>query len=253
MNKIVKYLLGGIVFLLCVFVGYYITKLVGKSSETKEIGTEMLENQSFEEQPSFPASSEATKEVGVDNKDNQELSEPLQIALTEVQRNGDYYTLHVTCVNIPVNVILGYEIPVLKQKNTDGYFTRIPGCKSGSYKVVVTNSSTGVVLASKVVTGFKIIEEKPKELMTSSEFQSLLLNQNDNSLLGGKHPKVARSVALSFEGLHDGDRKPSDILAVREKIAYGIWSTAKVLHVGYDENGKINSARIQPIYNNENE
>ena len=253
MNTKVKYLLGCIVFVLCVLVGYFITKYIGESSESKDTEMELLGTQSVEEQPNFPASSETTKEAGVDDKDNNELSEPLQIALTEVQKNGDYYTLHVTCVNIPVNVILGYEIPVLKQKNTDGYFSRIPGCKSGSYKIVVTNSSTGEVLASKVVTGFKLIEEKPKELMTSGEFQSLLLNQNDNSLLGGKHPKVARSVSLSFEGLRDGDRKPSDILAVREKIAYGIWSTAKVLHVGYDENGKINSARIQPIYNNENE
>ena len=253
MNTKVKYLLGCIIFILCILVGYYITKFMGDSSKTKEVETELLGTQSVEEQHGFPASSETIEEIGVDDKDKQEPSEPLKIALTEVRRNGDFYTLNVICENVPVNVILGYVIPELNKKNTDGCFTRIPGCKSGSYKVVVTNSSTGEILASKVVSGFKLIEEKPKELMKSGEFQSLLLNQNDNSLLGGKHPKVAKSVSLSFEGLRDGDRKPSDILAVREKIAYGIWSTAKVISVGYDENGKINSARIRPIYNNENE
>ena len=91
-------------------------------------------------------------------------------------------------------------------------------------------------------------EEKRVEQMTSSEFQSLLLNQNDNSLLGGKHPKVAKTVTLSFEGLHEEERIPGDILAVREKIAFGKWNSAKVLRVGYDENGRINSAKVQPIY-----
>ena len=256
MDAKVKYLLSGIVFILCVFVGYFITKYLGGSSEPNVTGTELLENQTVVEQPSFPASPQASKETGDDGsevKEKKGLSEPLTIALTEVRKNGDSYTLHVVCANVPINVILEYEIPKINQKNLDGYFTRIPGCESGSYKLIVKNSSTGEILASKVVSGFKLIEEKPIELMSSSEFQSLLLNQNDNSLLGGKHPKVAKVVTLSFEGMRDNDRKPGDILAVREKIAYGIWSSAKVLRVGYDENGKINSARIQPIYNNENE
>lgn len=252
MNTKVKYLLGCIVFVLCVLVGYLITKFVGDRSETKETETELIGTPSGEEQPNIPESYEATNETEGD-KDNKEISEPLKISLTEVGRIGDSYTLHVICENVPANVILGYEIPDLNQKNIDGYFTRIPGCKSGRYKVVVTNSSTGEILASKVVSGFKLIEEKPIELMTSGEFQSLLLNQNDNSLLGGKHPKVAKSVSLTFEGLRENDRKPTDILAVREKIAYGIWSSARVLRVGYDEKGKINSARIQPIYKDDEE
>ena len=78
--------------------------------------------------------------------------------------------------------------------------------------------------------------------------QSLLLNQNDNSLLGGKNPKVARTVIIRAQGLEEGERAPGDILAVREKIANGIWTSARVVSVGYDNSGRINSVTIQPVY-----
>jgi hypothetical protein len=173
---------------------------------------------------------------------------PVKILSAVVKKIGDEYTLQITCTDVPTNVILEYEIPDLKLKNSDGYFTRIPGRKSGSYLVNVTNGSTGEILATKIVNGFKIIEEKAVELMNSGEFQSLLLDEGDNSLLGGKHPKVAKFVVFTFEGLHEGDKIPGDVLAIREKISFGIWTSAKVLWVGYDENGRINSAKIRPIY-----
>lgn len=85
--------------------------------------------------------------------------------------------------------------------------------------------------------------------MSKDEFQSLLLNQKDNSLLGGKNPKVALSVIIRTQGMNEGERAPGDILAVREKIANGIWTSLRVVAVGYDDNsGKINSVTIQPIY-----
>lgn len=238
MNTKVKYLLGCIIFLLCVGIGFFITKALSGNSR---------EYQPYE----LPDSSVIRIDTVAPDSQTvviQESAEPIEMASTDVQKTGDSYSLQIICTNVPVNVTLEYEIPDLGKKNSDGYFTRIPGRKSGSYKVNVKNSATGEVLASKDVSGFSLIEGKPVELMSAGEFQTLLLNQNDNSLLGGKHPKVAKSIALSFEGLRDGDKKPGDILSVREKIAYEIWNSAKVLRVGYDEKGKINSAKIQPVY-----
>lgn len=254
MNTKNKYLLGSIIFLLCVGVGFFITKALSgnfRSNETKKepeiIGKVPTGNNisGGREKIVIPIDPDTQK---VDPPVTQEPVEPMKIASTDVQIIGDAYSLQIICTNVPVNVTLEYEIPDLQKKNSDGFFTRIPGRKSGSYKVNVRNSATGEVLASKVVSGFKIIDVKPVELMSAGEFQTLLLNQNDNSLLGGKHPKVSKSIALSFEGLHDDEKKPGDILSVREKIAYGIWSSAKVLRVGYDEKGRINSAKIQPVY-----
>jgi len=247
MNANLKYLLGGATFLLCAGGGYFVTKAIkgiSVKSEPQPSGPIEVAVKTTDEVIKEDTLPSTTEDPHV--PDNV-VTEPVKIA-TVVKKTGSDYTLQVTCTNVPENVILRFEIPDLKMKNTDGYFIRIPGRKSGSYKVNVSNSVTGEILASKVVSGFAKVDEPVANLMTASEFQSLLLNQNDNSLLGGKHPKVAKSVSLSFEGLHDDDKRPNDILAVREKISFGIWSSAKVLRVGYDENGRINSARIQPIY-----
>ena len=234
-----KYLLGGIIFVLCACIGFFLMKSLQSDTNVNEAeDVRDIQTDSIKEKP-----------AKVDTLAKEETNkQKLEIVSKEVQKVGDSYSLRVICINVPANVVLKYELPDLRLKNSDGYFTRIPGRKSGSYIINVTNSSTGEVLASKTVYGFKLKEEKIVEQMSSSEFQALLLNQGDNSLLGGKHPKVARSISLSFEGLREDDRKPGDILAVREKIAYGIWRSAKVVRVGYDANGKINSARIQPVY-----
>jgi hypothetical protein len=244
MNTNLKYLLGGSAFLICAGVGFIVTRAIKGSSPKMELqqveASSVKETNEVIKDTVSPVPENNVQEMPV-------LQKPVKIVSAVVKKTGDDYTLQITCSDVPANVVLGYEIPDLRMKNTDGYFIRIPGRKSGNYRVNVTNSLTGEVLASKTVTGF-IREETKVELMSSGEFQALLLNQNDNSLLGGKHPKVAKSVALSFEGLRDDDRRPGDILAVREKIAYGIWTSAKVIKVGYDESGRINSARIQPIY-----
>ena len=247
MNANLKYFLGGATFLLCAGGGYLVTKAIKGTSNKNETQPSIAIGSSVK------AADEVIKDTLSSTPEDANVpeiavTEPVRITSAVVKKTGSEYTLQVTCTNVPENVILGYEIPDLRMKNTDGYFIRIPGRKSGSYKVIVTNSITGDILASKVVSGFVKADEPVADLMTASEFQALLLNQNDNSLLGGKHPKVAKSVSLSFEGLHDDDKRPNDILAVREKISFGIWSSAKVLRVGYDENGRINSARIQPIY-----
>lgn len=238
MNTNVKYLIGVLVFFLCLCVGFFLTKST-KSLISQNNGNDTIIDNPIIEEPDSIDTLQVQKEVS---------TQVLEISSTDVQKMGDSYSLQITCTNVPANVILSYEVPSLRLKNLDGYFTRIPGCESGSYKVNVINSATGEILVSKVVSGFKLKKEKPVDPMSSVEFQSLLLNQSDNSLLGGQHPKVAKSIALSFEGLRDDDRKPSDILAIRDKINFGIWSSAKVLRVGYDEKGKINSVRIQPVY-----
>jgi len=84
--------------------------------------------------------------------------------------------------------------------------------------------------------------------MSAVEFQRLLLDQNDSSLLGGMNHGVAKRVSIIVRSLNEGDRKPEDILAVRDKIANGIWVSAIVNSVNYDSQGKINSIVISPIY-----
>ena len=238
MNANKKFLFGCGVFVVCAIVGFLLTRFAQDRIDGNE-----------SDKPDTTIIDPVDPEVNVDSLEQQ----PVKIESMVKKTSNNVYSLQISCSNVPDDAVLVYEIPDLQKKNSDGYFTQIPGRKSGSYKVIVKNHATNEVLASKDVSGFKLIEEKPVETMSAGEFQALLLNQNDNSLLGGKNPKVAKSIAFSFEGLNDGDKRPGDILSVREKIAYGIWSSARVLRVGYDEKGRINSVKIQPVYKKFNE
>lgn len=247
MKNIYKYVLAGGIFFLFVGVGFMLTKIFTTDSVEKSI----IKESKFSELKNTPVlNSKVNDDTIAKSSNNENLTpmEPISI-VADVKNNGSDYSLQITCENAPANMMLRYEIPALRMKNSDGYFVGIPGCKSASYKVNVVDVSTGKILVSRLVHGFVIVKSEPVELMTKSEFQSLLLNHGDNSLLGGKNPKVSRNIYLTFEGLRDGDIKPEDILAVREKISYGIWGSAMVIRVGYDNTGKINSAKIKPIYN----
>ena len=249
MNNNLKYVLCAGIFLLCIGIGFLVTRL-GKDDAKESVSESAITSSSVPEKkvqsPStvIDTSSEGKQKVAA----VKEQTAPLKIVTKDVKKNGKFYTLQIECSNVPKDVIITYEIPALKMKSANGLFTKIPDCKSGSYMVNVVNAKTSDILLSESISGFFLIDDVQVEKMTAAQFQALLLNQNDNSLLGGKHPKIAKYVALTFTDLQEGEKRPNDILAVREKIAFGIWSSARVLHVGYDENGRINSARIQPVY-----
>lgn len=239
MNNKLKYALCVGLFLICVGIGFLVTKF-GKEGVKEFLSVSVTEKKD--------SLSSDTIIINLKPKEVKELPAPMEIVSKEVKKEGKYYTLRMECDNLPTDVNISYEIPELKMKNASGAFTKIPGCKSGCYIVNIVDAKTNDILLSESVSGFVLIDDVLVDKMTAAQFQTLLLNQNDNSLLGGKHPKIAKYVALTFTDLQEGEQRPNDILAVREKIAFGIWSSARVLHVGYDENGRINSARIQPVY-----
>ncbi|MBO4673398.1 MAG: hypothetical protein J5616_03515 [Bacteroidaceae bacterium] len=242
MQSTKKYLLYAGVFVLFILIGFGVAWLIKGCGETEtsdssgDGGNTPVDSPIVEPAPESPAIL------------------PVSIVVDGKQQKGNSYILQVHAENIPENVVPLFRIDQIGRKSTNGIFTDIPGNQSGIYIVQVVNNSTGEELASLVVGGFDVIkpafEEKEQEVskMSAGEFQSLLLNQNDNSLLGGKNPKVARTVIIRAQGLEEGERAPGDILAVREKIANGIWTSARVVSVGYDNSGRINSVTIQPVY-----
>lgn len=83
--------------------------------------------------------------------------------------------------------------------------------------------------------------------MTAAEFQRILAS-SDASILGGRNPKVAKSIHITCQGIRDGEKKPGDLVAVRQKVIMDQWISFTVVSVGYDSTGKINSAVIRPNY-----
>ena len=242
-----KYLLYIGVFILFILVGFGASKLIKGCGRTSE-----PVNNGIVSEPTN-GSGEDGATISQEPTVQQEVAE-IKIVVDKKQQNGNSYTLQVHADNVPNTVEPLFKIDQIGRKSTNGLFTNIPGILSGKYIVKLVDNSNGEELASLEVVGFDVIKvdvEKTESVvsgMSAGEFQSLLLNQNDNSLLGGKNPKVARTVVIRTQGMNEGEKAPGDILAVREKIANGIWTSARVVSVGYDNSGRINSVTIQPIY-----
>lgn len=172
-----------------------------------------------------------------------------KLRVVKKDRKVNFYSLQVTCNNLPDDIEIYYVIEELNRKSSDGKFDYLPGCNNGKYTVIAIDSESNEKIATLIVDGFNpIAEEISVTKMTISEFQKLMLNQNDNSLLGGKNPRVALYVKLTCAGLRDGDFAAGDIQHVRDKVANGIWKSATVVDVNYNEKGQINAATIRPVY-----
>lgn len=93
-------------------------------------------------------------------------------------------------------------------------------------------------------------KENVKAKMTKAEFQSLLLNSDDNILEGIGNEKVSGNVRISVRNMHaDELRKPERAGDVRDKIATDTWRSVRVISVESDpKTGQIISATIEPIY-----
>lgn len=243
-----KYLLYIGVFALFILLGFGVSKLIkgcGKSADSTVVSSGLTTTRETKNKEPKPDSTEPIVQP--------EPAE-IKIVVDKIKQNGNSYTLQVHAENLPETVTPLYKIDQIGRKSTDGQFTKIPGIQSGKYIIKLVDSTTGEELASLEVPGFDVIKPDSEKTepavsgMSAGEFQSLLLNQSDNSLLGGKNPKVARTVYIRTQGMNDGEKAPGDVLAVREKIANGIWTSARVLSVGYDQSGRINSATIQPVY-----
>ena len=85
--------------------------------------------------------------------------------------------------------------------------------------------------------------------MTIKEFEVLLNDLNDDTLIGEGSSKVSKSVKITVRNQKEGGKKMRNALDVREKIETGIWKRARVISIGHDEQtGKITSAIVEPIY-----
>lgn len=281
MNTKQKYIFGGVIFLLCICLGFFIMSLFDSPSEKEEQSQSQTDTGVKQEKvvqnsdttksnsnedhgishdvdsiESITESVESPKAKEAGNKSNESVKVDLKKTAKSVhwdKKDGSYSMTVV--VDNPTNDDLTYEIPALKKTSNNGKFSHIKGISSGKYTVIVKNSK-GKTIASKDISGFSLKEDKQDKDerqvkgMSASEFQALL--QSGKSIEGGKHPKVAKDVSFSYVGIKDGEKKPNDILALREKVNFETWKSFKVVNVGYDKDGRVNSVVIQPIYYDEN-
>ena len=223
----------------------------------------------------------------------QVVEEPkVTLSATKPKLNGDNYSFVATANNLPKDELFFYELRnskgTLVKSSDNGAFSDVPGVDGGKYTLWLVGSKSRK-LVSINVRGFNLInkvqestpsvaesnleetreekptekpkEEKPKEekpkkmLITKEEFQSKLLNANDQTLKMARKATDKKSVLANTFSLVVVDMKadernhPSDVEGVREKIHFDIWKSATVIDVTYDEaTGQVTKAVIKPVY-----
>lgn len=163
--------------------------------------------------------------------------------------NGGTYGFTASCENIPSGTNYHYELwnNKLVKKSTDGHFSGVPGTANGKYKLCVVSDKDGENLGNIEISGFKEISTDGVK-MSKGQFQALLLNLRESTLLGGRNPQVAKSISFTFSDIQDGENRPFDVQSIRDKISFGVWKSAVVISVAYDEKNRINSAVVKPVY-----
>ena len=87
----------------------------------------------------------------------------------------------------------------------------------------------------------------PVNKMSAGEFQRLLIEGNVNYRT---NKRIAKFVKVHTQGLREGDRPidNGDVMGVYMKISNDQWESVRVVKVDYDEENRINSVVIQPVY-----
>ena len=261
-----------ITLLACIFavsfgLGFIGFKLLNKKSEPKSLVT-ITDGGAGDE-----STQESTQGPKKDNsKQRKEGIEP-KISASKPKLNGDCYSFVVTANNLPQNESVYYELYNIKgmkvKSSTNGSFSGIPGVPGGKYIVWLVGSKSGK-LKSTFVQGCiptntennikngkedEIVERPRKMLVTKEDFQSKLLNANDMTLKMSRKASDKKSLlsknfyVVVINMNSDENKKPTDIEGVREKIHFGIWKSASVTDISYDEaTGQVTRVVIKPIY-----
>lgn len=203
-------------FVLCIAIGFGVTKLINSLNAA---------DSEFELSGCGPSSGNPG-----------EILMPKDDGITDVQPTESGSIAQAPDVNEEPVLQPTPEVPILETS------------KAAAPKTPGKSLSEEISKLEKQISDIDAKEAAKVNRMSASDFQRLLLDQNDSSVLGGKNPKVARTVSITVKSLRDGDKKPGDILAVREKIANGIWTSASVSSVNYDSQGRVNSVVIIPNY-----
>lgn len=258
-----KPIIIALIFIVGLSLGYGVTSLFVHAGKSEERETLLSASGSSESQTKgkkispIKSPSTSSREIIPSEVQEQMIEEPVTLEISEPKWDGKTYSFIVAASNVPLGVNIRYDLyshNTLMFSSETPKITGVLPTELGIYVIKIVDKISGNMLCEKSIAGFTPPQKTEMQQvvvtnrMSVSEFQSLLLNQEDVSILGGKNPKVAKRISFKYNGIKEGERKPDDVLAIREKISMGVWSSAQVLSVGYDNQGRINSAVIAPVY-----
>lgn len=284
-NSIKHLLLAGI-FVVTFGIGYFGVKVVCNSKFTdketiaqndKEVSskggkllTPPTEEEPSEAQTDTVATQPAITETQGQTNPRQEAStkrEQISLNPSKPELWGDGYRFRCTCTGVPEGTNIHYELwsNRLVQSSKDGNFKNVPGIAGGKYKLCLVKDENENLVTIRV-PGFMPVENKDspkpgkaepekKMLISKDEFEAKMLNPNDNSLVVArratdKKTVLAHGFSITIVGMATSEKNlPTDIEGIHDKIHFGIWKSARVIELVYNEKtGQVTKATISPVY-----
>ncbi|MBO7260569.1 MAG: hypothetical protein J6U97_03650 [Bacteroidaceae bacterium] len=249
-NKSVGIVLKVAAFVASAAVGFFVTPMlvsgdketeVVQLQEQKEVTKPVANTQT---QVAAPAQTVAQPEP----EQPQPVVEEIVLSYDPVVNNNYIYTFNAHC-NLDGKNKLKYELlesasDNVVATNTDGKFTNIQPSANGEYRLRVRVEDDGRLSEVKIVTGF---DKKPKEALkklTATEVETMI-NQNKTTTRDNVK-YFAKNIKIEFTNNEDGRSYP--LLAdVEAQLIMGIWSSVKVLSVGYNSANQVNSVKIEIV------
>lgn len=281
-----KYLLLAGIFVVTFGIGYFGVKVVcnSKSTDKETIAQNDKEPSAGGGEPLTPPDGGKSPETPTDTiatppaiTGEQGQAEPTQEASKNKEKIslnpskpelwGDSYRFKCTCTGVPEGTNIHYELwsDRLVQSSKDGNFKNVPGIAGGKYKLCLVKDEAENLVTIRV-SGFVPIEnedstesggavQKKKMLITKDEFETKMLNPNDNSLVVArratdKKTVLAHGFSITIVGMATSEKNlPTDIEGIHDKIHFGIWKSARVIELVYNEKtGQVTKATISPVY-----
>lgn len=280
-----KYLLLAGIFVVTFGIGYFGVKVVcnSKSTDKETIAQNDMEASAKGGKPLTPpdetkspgaqadtvATQPAITETQGQTNPGQEASinkEKISLNPSKPELWGDSYRFKCTCTGVPEGTNIHYELwsDRLVQSSQDGNFKNVPGIAGGKYKLCLVKDEAENLVTIRV-SGFMPIENEgspgsegavqKKPLITKDEFEKKMLNPNDNSLVVArratdKKTVLAHGFSITIVGMATSEKNlPTDIEGIHDKIHFGIWKSASVIELVYNEKtGQVTKATISPVY-----
>lgn len=280
-----KYLILAGIFVVTFGIGYFGVKVVCNSKstdketiaqndkETSAKGEKPLTPPNKKKSPEAPADTVATQPAITETQGQTNPGQEASINKEKISLNpskpelwGDSYRFKCTCTGVPEGTNIHYELwsNRLVQSSQDGNFKNVPGIAGGKYKLCLVKDEAENLVTIRV-SGFMPIENEgspgpegavqKKPLITKDEFEKKMLNPNDNSLVVArratdKKTVLAHGFSITIVGMATSEKNlPTDIEGIHDKIHFGIWKSARVIELVYNEKtGQVTKATISPVY-----
>ena len=258
-NKSVGIVLKIVAFVVSAAVGFFVTPLVipNKSEQLTSDDAQQVQNTvSNTNKVSSTTSKNKTEQTNTTvAEQSQTTSEPAKPVVEEivvsfdpVVNNNYKYSFNAHC-NLDGKKQLQYELlesgsDKVKATNADGKFTNIDPSTNGEYRLRVRVQDDGRLSEVKIVTGFDKRPQVALKKLTAAELETMINQQKTTSRDNVKY--FAKNIKIEFTNNSDG-RTYSLLADLEAQLIMGIWTSVKVVSIGYNSVNQVNSVKIEIV------